>query len=313
MARRRLQYWKVPLLSTGDQGHFCVVAFVHSVDDPMTETGMGVDTITPRNRLIAQKNLHIGAPLSPRPAVEGRPMREYIEFHNPVPHEAVYDLVFDMRGLPTELVARLQFTQLRTVEPLERSIHGIAATRAGGQPLRTIEVPQARRVIHLPEFVPRIYEAHSSARVIVPGIRLAAMGNAACHLTITNTGRLVPGSEYRFTVRQIDEKGSHGGSLYVVRIAGQLPLKHSFVAPSHDLNLRVRQEIKDLDPTSLPPWIRYQINTERRNEANKIVNPNMASNGEGPPALGKPATARKKKRKRGKTKGKQKRQREKPR
>src|SRR5205823_3721604 len=85
--------WTVPLLSTGDPGHFCMVAFVHSADDPMAETGMDVDTITPRNRLIAQKNLHIGAPLSPGPASHGRPaLHEYIEFHNPLRHEAVFDL-----------------------------------------------------------------------------------------------------------------------------------------------------------------------------------------------------------------------------
>ncbi|HWX98395.1 MAG TPA: hypothetical protein VNY55_00520, partial [Mycobacterium sp.] len=201
--------WTVPLLSTGDPGHFCVAVFVHSADDPMTETAMDVDTITPRNRLIAQKNLHIGAPLSPGPAVQGRPMREYIEFHNPLRHEAAYDLVFDLRGLPRELAASLQFTQLQTLEPLERSIHGIAGTRDGGPPPRITDIPQVRRVIQLPEFAPQIYDAHPSARVMVFGVRLAAMGKAACYLTITNTGVLAPGSEYRFTVRQVDQQGTH--------------------------------------------------------------------------------------------------------
>jgi hypothetical protein len=263
--------WTVPLLSTGDPGHFCVVAFVHSADNPMTETGMDVDTITPRNRLIAQKNLHIGAPLSPGPAPHGRPMREYIEFHNPLRHEAVYDLVFDMRGLPKELAASLQFTRLQTVEPLERAIHGIAGTRAGGPPPRVTEFPPNRRVIPLPEFDPVIHDARPSTRVVVSGVRLAAMGKAACYLTITNTGTLAPGSEYRFTVRQVDQEGSHGGSVYAVRIAGQPRPRRSFVAPSHDTSRRAREEIEDADPTSLPTWIRYQINMQRHNEADEIV------------------------------------------
>ena len=66
-------------------------------------------------------------------------------------------------------------------------------------------------------------------------------------------------------------RGGHGGSVYVVRIAGQRRHARGFVAPSHDTNLRTREEIEDVDPTSLPPWVRYQINMQRHNEADEII------------------------------------------
>src|SRR5439155_929894 len=90
--------WTVPLLATGDPGHYCIVVFLHSAAKPINEsTNYNVDSITPTNPQIAQKNLHIGT-LGGQMA-----MQEYIEFHNPGPEARLIDLVFDLRPLPPEL------------------------------------------------------------------------------------------------------------------------------------------------------------------------------------------------------------------
>jgi len=125
--------WTVPSLPTGDPGHYCMVAFVHSADNPITETALDVDTITPRNRGIGQRNLHIGPPLPASPGPKGGPaMHEYIELHNPFAEESEFDLVFDFRSLPKQLQVRLQFTRLDTVEPcstrLQASLRHTPAT-----------------------------------------------------------------------------------------------------------------------------------------------------------------------------------------
>ena len=63
--------WTVPTLPSGDPGHYCVVAFVHHSASPINGTGFDVDAITPGNKQIGQKNLHIGPPL-PAEAPPGR-------------------------------------------------------------------------------------------------------------------------------------------------------------------------------------------------------------------------------------------------
>jgi hypothetical protein len=128
--------WTVPTLATGDPGHYCVVVFVHSAEHLINETGYDVDTITPTNPQIGQKNLHITAPLPhPSPPPPPRPwprpggggMREYVEFHNPTAVERVATIAFDLRPLPPELRLWLRFTELTTVKPLDQSLAGIEA------------------------------------------------------------------------------------------------------------------------------------------------------------------------------------------
>lgn len=139
--------WAVPLLPSGDPGHYCMAVFVHSAASPINETSFDVDEMTPRNRQVGQKNLHIGPPLPPAPpgggpgggrgGVPGGPhMTEYVEFHNAsaFPREAT--LVFDLRGLPAGLRASVRLTRLDTAAPLADSVTGIAGTRRPGLPAR---------------------------------------------------------------------------------------------------------------------------------------------------------------------------------
>jgi hypothetical protein len=129
--------WTVPSLPSGDPGHYCIAAFVHSSGSPINETGLDVDGITPGNRQIGQKNLHIGPPL---PASRGdgsgsngasggpagrRSMREYVEFHNPTAAPRVSSLVLDLRGVPPEIRTSFVLTAIDTEQPLPSSIKGI--------------------------------------------------------------------------------------------------------------------------------------------------------------------------------------------
>ena len=63
-------------------------------------TQFDVDTVTPLNRSIAQKNLHIDSlppgPVPPRP----EPVGEYVEFNNPFPTPREFDLFLDFDPCP---------------------------------------------------------------------------------------------------------------------------------------------------------------------------------------------------------------------
>ena len=154
----------VPTLPSGDPGHYCIVAFVHSSGSPINEASFNVDEMTPLNKQVGQKNLHVGPPLPARsagggggggggggaprgggagsrgagagagPGAGGRPihlMREYVEFHNPTKSSREATLAIDLRGLPPELRLSFLLTGLDTVQPLPKSITGIV--QAGGK------------------------------------------------------------------------------------------------------------------------------------------------------------------------------------
>lgn len=139
--------WAVPTLGSGEPGHFCLAAFVHCSGSPINQTGFDVDDITPANKQIGQKNLHIGPPLPPVGSGPGggpgsgggpggpggapggtRSMREYIEFHNSTNNGRTSTLVFDLRGLPQELKVSFVLTPIKTVNPLPDSITGVIST-----------------------------------------------------------------------------------------------------------------------------------------------------------------------------------------
>ena len=164
--------WTVPVLSSGDPGHYCIVCFVQSADNPITETAYDVDTVTPRNRGIGQRNLHIGPPLPPSQGPRGQVMREYIEFYNPYADAAEFDLLFDFRSLPALLEVRLQFPEMKAVEPLEHAIVGIGSRKAGSLIAQKTTGPAGSRekIIQLPPFVHEVYTARPSSRVMVQSL-----------------------------------------------------------------------------------------------------------------------------------------------
>jgi hypothetical protein len=222
--------WVVPVLSSGDPGHYCIAAFVHSADNPITETAWDIDLITPRNRGIGQKNLHIGAPLPPSPGPKHRPfpaMREYIEFNNPYADASEFDLLFDFRSLPRELEVRLQFTHMDTVEPLQKALVGVASEHSGNlienahseEHKRDRDTKRGgkghhrpKKEIKLPAFVHKVYVAESSTRVFVNGVKLGPHGRVGAFFSITNTGELAEGARYRFVVKQLGLNGIAGAA-----------------------------------------------------------------------------------------------------
>jgi hypothetical protein len=265
--------WTVPTLPSGDPGHYCVIALVHSSGSPINESGLDVDVITPTNRQIGQKNLHIGPPLpahgSPRSGGGGgggggqpgggRPMREYIDFHNPSAAARESSLVFDLRGLPPQIRVSFALTKIDTATPLPGAITGIKQPgkehphgltgelqrwldriedeleETTGELLEWIDSwleRTARRLEdqhalarhwkerELPRFERAVYTALPSARVEVRGVNLASGASAAALLSIQNRGSLPEGSSYTFHVQQWSGGKMVGGSAYVVRIAG---------------------------------------------------------------------------------------------
>ena len=127
--------WAVPTLDSGDPGHYCIVAFVHSVQSPINESSNDVDAIAPVNPQVGQKNLHVIPPLPADVGGEqtaaatggaGAQMHEYVEFHNPTAVGREASLVFDLRRLPPEIQVKFQLTKLQTVNPLPASLSGIA-------------------------------------------------------------------------------------------------------------------------------------------------------------------------------------------
>jgi hypothetical protein len=152
--------WTVPRLSANDPGHYCIVVFVHSSASPLAESSYDVDVVTPRNKQIGQKNLHIGPALpagsgggggggggepggtgagggSPGSRGEGpggggagdgaeaASMTEYVEFHNPTSAARQSTFVLDLRGLPPELRVSFLLTEIDTVNPLTDSLTGV--------------------------------------------------------------------------------------------------------------------------------------------------------------------------------------------
>src|SRR5882762_6235217 len=268
--------WIIPVLSSGDTGHFCMVAFVHSVDSPVGESiRMIVDEITPTNRQVGQNNLHIGAPLPPTPGPKPW-IREYIEFHNPMNQILDTDLEIDLRSMPKPLAVSFWLTKLNTAQPLAVSITSTSSatpdpapteSRTGstdwlkalleflrmiicwfanlfrmlfGAPVQPCTKPR-RPVVELPRFDSQKYEAITGALVRVEGVRFQPFEFGAVLLKIENTGALSKGSEYRLEVRQrirISERKVRywGGCTYVIKIAGDKQHSPVHITPSHDPN-----------------------------------------------------------------------------
>src|SRR6266571_4519647 len=237
--------WTIPSLPSGDPGHYCMVAFVHGATSPIGETTRtSVDAITPTNKQVGQKNLHIGPPLPPGPELGGgngapQPgaMEEYVEFHNPtgVPRRA--DLRIDLRNLPPELGVSFHLANVDTERPLGESVIGVASTR--DEPVPAKWRRGARRASLL-------------ARLI------------ASLLRVEPTGDLEQGSQYVFDVQQLVEEGEGrrgavaGGSRYIVVIAGDPKLRKPVVAPTHDPDTpddeREELERQGDEFKYVPPW-----------------------------------------------------------
>lgn len=254
--------WTTPTLLNGDAGHYCMAVFIHSAVSPINEGGYSVDYITPRNRQIGQKNLHIGEPLpadgSAGVVPGGSPlqaaMNEYIEFHNAQNSARNTTLKFEFNHLPEELEISLQFTQLNTTLPIEEAITGIHLSRPveAEEKIENIQPNIFMRIFcwilnfvcsilnfilglfglhincfcrrnrELPEFEDDVHEVTPGEDVLVEDIQTAAYGFDAAYIRIKNKGVLPEGSKYSFDILQLKNGAVMGGSEYVIRIAGDM-------------------------------------------------------------------------------------------
>jgi hypothetical protein len=243
--------WTIPALPTGDPGHYCMVALVHSVASPVGETTrMNVDPITMTNRQVGQKNLHIGAALPPGPGPSGSPafIEAYIEFHNPTTEARRGDFVIDARALPAPLELSFHLTETATGAVRPTNVVGIASARnervsgkwirAAARPgitnsliallarlLRSIRETirrllgrpprpwRVRKGDRLPLFVPTRFVASPSALVRVRNAVLEPLGYAAALIRIRPTGPLSPGRQYRLEVQQWLEGRAEGAAV----------------------------------------------------------------------------------------------------
>jgi len=226
--------WTVPALGSSDPGHYCVVAFIHSAGSLINETSFDVDEMTPRNKQVGQKNVHIGPPLPPSPGSggggtgigAGGRMREYIEFHNPGAAARRTSLVIDMRGLPPSIQTSFKLTKLQTLRPLSQSLSGIARIDeptgrdriAGlleliGRIVQRLGCllenigrwlvgrsgkPCPKRGSEADALQPQTYVAEPSARIEVRDVEIPELGFVAAELLLENRGALDEGSEYSF-------------------------------------------------------------------------------------------------------------------
>lgn len=254
--------WNTPTLMNGDPGHYCMVAFIHSATSPISEAGYNVDYITPRNRQIGQKNLHIGEPLAedgtggaPGGGTPAPVMGEYLEFHNPEPEQRNTSVLFEFSRLPRELDITLQFTAMNTESPIVDSVSGIRQVRPAreDEKIKNIEPSFLTKLVcwivnficmivnfiltklapptlkcycrskhRLPIFDDVVYEVESGNDVQLSNLRTQAHAFDAAYIRIKNKGVLPPGSRYSFDVLQLKNGEVVGGSEYIVRIAGDL-------------------------------------------------------------------------------------------
>jgi len=104
-------------------------------------------------------------------------------------------------------------------------------------------------------------------------VRIPPGGSVAALLSIQNRGDLPPGSEYTFQVQQLVGGNVVGGSVYVVRIAGD-KIENPFVPPSLAGGLDVRaleeleREAEDL--RILPPWMINPVDSGEKNLRKKL-------------------------------------------
>jgi hypothetical protein len=123
------------LLGSGDPEHYYIAAFVQQASSQINESSFDLDDITPIDKQIEQKNLHVRPALPSNPSGRpggapgsGRPMLEYIEFHNAIKAASTSTLVFNLKGLPKELSIAFVLTPLKTLNPLPGSITGVVSS-----------------------------------------------------------------------------------------------------------------------------------------------------------------------------------------
>ena len=268
--------WEVPVLASGDDGHYCLAVFIHSAGRPVGEgTRMSIDEIAASNPQVGQKNVHImtmgatgggasGGTGSGGTGTGGSPgtggamdASMTVEFHNAADVEREVTLSFDMRSLPASFAPALQFTKLRTTQPIAASLSGIEKVRKPGLLeliwLWLVSLLQLIGLLKKPRitFVPTTYTTQSATTIQLPGVILPAGGFAAAKLKVRLPHPLKTGEEYHLEVQQFADGKLMGGSTFILR--GPESAK-PIVAKMMD-----EDEFREMEESEgwVPPWMAY--------------------------------------------------------
>jgi hypothetical protein len=280
-----------------------MAVFLHSAASLVGETtNMSVDSITPQNRQVGQKNLHVvaaaGGPGGGGPGGGGGGggapfgVREYVEFHNPTNAVRVASLRFDFRGLPPDTHTTLQFTPLKTQRPRSESFTGITRSAPAPPskkgclkgclwaPLRwlfgLLRPDDKQKPAHrLPEFEPWIHEVEPAAEVLVQDVVLAPFERVGALLEVEGESLRV--GERLIHVQQIVGRQIVGGSVYTIGMPERKPGPD--VVDEHRLDKTVidpaelkRREEEAEKWRYIPPWIE-PIMRQRELEVGKRIDP----------------------------------------
>jgi hypothetical protein len=209
--------WDVPALAPGDSGHYCIGAFIHCGTSLIGEsTRINIDEISPDNRQVGQKNVHIVT-------IGGTRMRRAIsvEFHNASDKEREVALVIDCTAFPTEFSQTVRLTPLTTTKPLRDSVSGLAGIRQARlwevlwfrirsflvDLLWRLGLTKRRLLLEPEEFIVK-----PASSFEVAGVHLQAGEFAIARISVTAPRPLRTGESYRMEVQQREGNKLVGGA-----------------------------------------------------------------------------------------------------
>lgn len=301
--------WTAPVLPAGvTGGHYCVAVFIHSSASPINESSMNVDEMTPRNKQVAQKNLHLVPALAPAGSgggggggggggVPAGSVPSFIEFHHAGNEEQRYsDIVVDFSRVPHDVRMVIQFSELKSAEPLDKAATGISdiikmpadviqptgfGKTIGKLLLRFVNwllvlISKLLKVKFTPlsppkpapvTFMPVGFEIRGGKEAHFPGILIPHNKYIMARMYFENTGILEEGAEYRFDVLQQAGKKIIGGCTYIIPVSGRRK-------PPQNIFVRLRNEEGEEHETGeeeflfVPPHVRHVV-AERRKQMGK--------------------------------------------
>ena len=245
--------WMAPTLGLGDDGHYCLAAFVTSPDLPLSDSSYSVDEIVVRAKQVGQKNVHIGTAggmgggMAAGETEVSTVMLEQIDLHGVARSDEAAAMEIDLSALPPqievtfrlgrnirpvsitgakkirppsiwrELLAALLRIIGALIEAIGLGFESVARNILGEDFFRRPPKPPERE--RKPDFAATHWTAAGGSLVAVSGFKIKSHDSAPVQLAVRLRGNLAAGSEHSFDVRQFDGKRLVGGSTYVIRAA----------------------------------------------------------------------------------------------
>jgi hypothetical protein len=179
--------------------------------------------------------------------------------------------------VPKEILARVQFSELKSTAPLDKSATGI--DRIVDMPPDKLVFPTRSGCLStLFAFLAKLFGKSTKARTInfmkygfdirggsratFPGITTTRPADVMARMYVQNTGELEPGSEYRFDVLQVAGKKLIGGCTYVIPVGGRRRPPENVFIPLQEGDEREQDE--DDPHLFVPPHVKDLVKERRR-------------------------------------------------